>query len=164
MNFYRIKQFFWSINSKVSDSDIKFINRNLSKEELNLFYKLSNAEQKHSIRVAQDVEDVCKKHSISSSLLIKAALLHDIGKTMANLSIFDKSILVILDKITKGSIKKFSGISKVKVYYDHAKIGANILRKYNYDLKLIYLIENHHNVNINDNKELNILRICDNKN
>lgn len=164
MNFYRVKQFYWGINSKIEEKDLDFLHRNLNKNELNLFYKLSVHEQKHSIKVAYDVEYVCEKNNLDSKLLGKAALLHDIGKIYIKLNLIDKSIMHLIDNVTKGSIKKFSNIKKVNVYYNHGKIGRNILKGYNCDEKLLYLIENHHNVNVIGDIELDILRMCDDRN
>lgn len=164
MNFYRVKQFYWSINSKIEEKDREFINKHLNKNELTLFYKLSKSEQKHSVKVAYDVEKICKQKSIDSRLLIKAALLHDIGKTIRKLNIIDKSVMVIIDNITNGSVRKLSNIEKVNVYYNHGKLGSDILKQYSYDNNFLYLIENHHNFKVKGNKELEILRNCDNKN
>lgn len=164
MNFYRVKQFYWSINSKIEEKDKEFIIKHLNKDELKLFCRLSKSEQKHSIKVAYDVGNICRQQNIDSSLLIKAALLHDIGKTVKKLNVVDKSIMVMADNITRGSIKRLSKIKKVNVYYNHGKLGRNILEKYNYDKELLYLIENHHNFKIKGNKELDILRECDDKN
>ena len=164
MNFYRVKQFYWAINCKINKEDLDFLHSNLNKNELKLFYKLSVYDQKHSIKVAYDVKYVCKKNNIDSKLLLKAALLHDIGKVYKKLTIIDKSIMVLADNVTKGSIKKFSNIKKINVYYNHGKIGKDILKDYNYDEKLLYLIENHHNHNVIGNIELDILRMCDDRN
>lgn len=164
MKFHRVKQFYWSINSKMEDKDRQFINEYLNKDELKLFHKLSKSEQKHSVKVAYDVKKVCKQESVDSKLLIKAALLHDIGKTFKKLNAIDKSILVMADNITKGGIKKLSRIKKVNVYYNHGKIACDILGKYDYSKELLYLIENHHNFEIQGNKELKILRECDDMN
>ena len=164
MNFYRVKQFYWAINSKMDKKDYNFLHNNLNEDELKLFYKLSVQEQKHSIKVAYDVEKVCKNNNLDSKLLMKAALLHDIGKTHKKLNLIDKSIIVLADNITKGSIKKFSNIKKINVYYNHGKIGRDILKNYNYDEKLLYLIENHHNHNVMGDIELEILRMCDDRN
>lgn len=164
MDFHRIKQFYWSINSKIEDNDKRFIKKYLSREELELFNKLSKSEQKHSVKVAYDVKKICKEKRLNSNLLIKAALLHDIGKTFKKLNVIDKSLLVMANRITKGSIRKLSKIKKVNVYYNHGKIGCDILKKYGYKKELLYLIENHHNLKIEGNKELEILRECDEKN
>lgn len=164
MNFYRVKQFYWAISSKVNKKDLDFLNSNLNKNELKLFYELSVYDQKHSINVAYDVQYVCKKNNLDYKLLLKAALLHDIGKVYKKLTIIDKSIIVLADNVTKGSIKKFSNIKKINVYYNHGKIGKDMLKDYNYNQKLLYLIENHHNHNVIGNVELDILRMCDDRN
>lgn len=164
MNFYRVKQFYWAINSRINKKDLHFLHAHLDENELGLFNRLSIQEQKHCINVAYDVEKVCKMKNVDKKLLIKAALLHDIGKTYKKLNVIDKSILVMVDSITKGSIKKFFNVDKVNVYYNHGKIGKDILKSYNYEEKLLYLIENHHNDKITGNVELDILRICDEKN
>jgi uncharacterized domain HDIG len=164
MDFYRVKQFYWSINPKITNEDLDFLNSNLNRSELKLFYKLPTYDQKHSIKVAYDVKYVCKKNNIDCKLLMKAALLHDIGKLHKKLNIIDKSIMVLVDNITKGGVKRFSNIKKINVYYNHGKIGKDILKDYNYDQKLLYLIENHHNYNVKGNIELDILRMCDDRN
>lgn len=164
MNFYRIKQFYWAVNCKINKRDLDFIHSNLNDDELKLFYKLSVQEQKHSIKVAYDVEKVCKSNNLDSKLLMKAALLHDIGKAHKKLNIIDKSIMVLADNVTKGGIKRFSNIKKINVYYNHGKIAKDILENSNYDPKLLYLIENHHNHSVVGDIELDILRMCDNRN
>lgn len=164
MNFYRVKQFYWAVNSKVDKRDLEFLYNNLNEGELKLFNKLSVQEQKHSIKVAYDVEKVCKDNNLDSKLLLKAGLLHDIGKAYKKLNLIDKSIIVLADNITKGSIKRFSNIKKINVYYNHGKIARDILKNYHYDPKLLYLIENHHNHNVVGDIELDILRMCDDRN
>ncbi len=69
MKLYRIKQFYWSLLSKIDKDDRKFVKYILNESELKLFYKLSISEQKHSIRVAYDVNKMCsmKNHRFNSS-------------------------------------------------------------------------------------------------
>ncbi len=164
MNFYRIKQFYLAINSKLNNKDLKLLKDNLNSHELKLFYSMSVHEQKHCINVAYDVEEVCKENSMNPKILLKASLLHDIGKSVNKLTIIDKCIIVILDVMTRGYLKKLSNFKKIYVYYNHDKIGYEILRKYKYTYKLLYLIKNHHNNQINEDKELNILKMCDSRN
>ncbi|MBR9648274.1 HDIG domain-containing protein [Clostridium tyrobutyricum] len=164
MKLYRIKQFYWSLLSKIDKDDRKFVRYILNESELKLFYKLSISEQKHSIRVAYDVNKMCSMKNIDSTVLLKAALLHDIGKIYKRMSIIDKSILVLLDKITNGNIKNMCNFSKVNVYYNHAKLGSKLLNQINTNKNVIYLVANHDNSKVCANRELNILKECDNKN
>ena len=164
MPLYRIKQFYWSITVKLDEEDIAFIHQYLNEEERKLFSRLIEYEQKHSINVARDVIKECKESRIEANRLIKAALLHDIGKITNRLNVVDKSVIVLLDKFTRGKLKKAKGIKKIDIYYNHGAKGVEVLKPYGYDDRLLYLIKNHHNNLITGDIELDILRKCDNNN
>ncbi|MFU0824548.1 HDIG domain-containing metalloprotein [Clostridium sp.] len=157
---YRIKQFLWGITAKVSLEDIKFVKEYLNNDELNLFIKLAVYDQAHCIRTAKEVKRIYSEKKMSNDLLVKAALLHDIGKIEGKLNLIDKSILVVLDRITKGKIKEFKNLKKVDIYYNHPDKGYNILKNFDYNDRFLYLIRNHHNKSIKD-KELEVLIKCD---
>lgn len=163
MTFYRVKQFWWSLISSIDENDIKYLNIHLNETEKKLFMKLKKSEQKHCINVAKDVEQICFNKNIKCDKLIKAALLHDIGKIKGKLNVFDKSIIVILDYISKGRLGRLKTIKKINVYYNHGEIGAEILKEYGYEQRFLYLIRNHHNKNIKNDEELEIIRRCDDK-
>ncbi|PRR80889.1 HD domain-containing protein [Clostridium luticellarii] len=166
MLFYRVKQFYWALISKIDKDDSNFIRHVLNADELELFNKLSIQEQKHSVRVAYNVQYICKNKytEINMNLMLKGALLHDIGKIYTSLNVVDKSLLVLGDKFSKGRLKNFSKNRKINAYYNHAEFGKYLLEKIENDSKLLYLIENHHNEAITDDLELNILKHCDENN
>ena len=104
----RVKQFYINVVDKMTEKDYDYIKEILNSKELELFMKLSKSEQKHSIRIAKDIEfsldnketydeDILKNRNV----LIKSALLHDIGKITKRLNVIDKSIIVILNKLLK---------------------------------------------------------------
>ena len=109
MSIYRLKQFMWAITAPLKKVDQNMLRIYLNEEELNLFRKLKISEQQHCIRVCKDalIESDCW-NSIDKNKMAKVALLHDIGKIERKLSVIDKSIIVILDKITNGKLKKYS--------------------------------------------------------
>jgi putative nucleotidyltransferase with HDIG domain len=156
---HRVKQFYWSIQSKLKAEDKEFLKVYLNTIEVNLFNELSEYEKKHSINVAQEV--IKKTHN---ETVIRAALLHDIGKIRKRINPFSKSILVMLDSISKGKLKKLSEFGIVDSYYNHGDKGYELMKKYINDERLLYLIKNHHNDNIIGDKDLNILKACDDKN
>lgn len=164
MSLYRVKQFYWSMVSKLNDEDIDFIKMYLETYELQLFNQLPTYDQKHCINVARDVKLTCNQRNLESKLLIKVALLHDIGKIYNSMSPIDKSIMVIMHNITNGKIKAYKKIKNVNIYYNHGDIGYNLLRKYGYDDRFLFLVKNHHNNNIVEDKELNLLKECDDRN
>jgi len=164
MSLYRIKQFYWSMVSKINDEDIDFLKTYLEAYELQLFHQLPTYEQKHCINVARDVKSTCNQRKLQSNLLMKVALLHDIGKIYSNMNPIDKSIMVIMHNITNGKIESNKKNKNVNMYYNHGDIGYNLLRKYGYDDRFLFLVKNHHNNNITEDTELNLLKECDDRN
>lgn len=165
MSLYRVKQFFWAITAKMNLDDIDFIKNYLDSSEMGLFNNLASYEQKHSVNVAKDVKKTCEAKNINSYNMVRAALLHDIGKTQARLNPIEKSIFVIFNKLSKGKMRNIKTIKKVENYYNHGEIGYRILKERGkYEERLLYLIRNHHNKRIAGDKELEILITSDNKN
>ncbi|MBZ9684797.1 HDIG domain-containing protein [Clostridium estertheticum] len=164
MSLYRVKQFYRSMVSKINDEDIDFLRMYLEVYELQLFHQLPTYEQKHCINVARDVKSTCNQRVLQSKYLIKVALLHDIGKIYSNMNPIDKSIMVIMHNITNGRIESHKKNKNVNMYYNHGDIGYNLLRKYGYDDRFLFLVKNHHNNNITEDTELDLLKECDNRN
>ncbi|GAA0123416.1 HD domain-containing protein [Clostridium faecium] len=166
MFIYRVKQFFKAITAKITDEDIEFFNRYLKPFEIELFNKLKVYDKKHCINVAKDIFEETKRISLNdydTNTLIKAGLLHDIGKVYRSLNPIEKSIVVILNFITNGRLKKFNNIKAINVYYNHGEIGYNILKKYDYDHNFLNLIRYHHTNNY-QNIFMDILKKCDDRN
>ena len=68
----RVKQFYINVSDNMSEKDYEYVKEILNNQELELFLKLSKSEQKHSVRIAKDIEGVienkitnyvCPKHS-----------------------------------------------------------------------------------------------------
>ena len=83
-----------------------------------------------------------------------------------SLNIFEKSTLVILNKITNGKLRRLDNIKNIDIYYNHGEKGARLLKEYNkYDKEFLEAIEFHHNDKFSgNNKLLDIIRESDNKN
>lgn len=108
----RIKQVYINLTDKMRKEDYDLVQSVLNEKEILLFKKLLKSEQKHSVRLARNIELAIVNNSINNivlnenkELLIKAALLHDVGKSTTRLNILDKCILVVLDNITKGNLR-----------------------------------------------------------
>lgn len=159
---YRIRQFFSGAFKRLTKSDVLFINTYLNEEEKKLFFALPRYEMVHSIGVAREVLDKCLVMDAYDIMLIKAALLHDIGKIKGGLNLITKSIMVILDKVCPKILKKMIYIKAVNTYYNHPKIAVELLKNENEYVK--YLIENHHNYDIKNDEKLKILQVADSNN
>lgn len=173
MKFYRIKQFIWAIESYFKKIDYDYIENYLTKDEIIMFNKLKKNDRYHCIRVCRDSLQLLKDDNIKLDeyTLGKAALLHDIGKSEYSLNLIEKSSIVLLDKISKGNLKKYDNIKQLNIYYNHPKIGYEMLKIHNYDKKLLDVVRYHHinidkvkNKKLKSNKMIEIINICDNKN
>ena len=165
----RVKQFYVNVTDKMTEKDYDYANEILNKKELELFMKLSKSEQKHSIRIAKDIEFIIDNNETDDeeilknrNLLMKSALLHDIGKITKRLNVIDKSIIVILNKLTKGKLKSIKKAKKIQCYYNHSSYGYEILKDIIDDTVILDIVKNHHSDN--GNNLVNFFKQIDDKN
>lgn len=157
----RIKQFYINLTDRYGEKDDLFVRSILDDYEYSLFSKLSGSEKKHSVRVANEIKRISREKNISDTLLIKAALLHDIGKSRKRINIIDKSIIVILHSITSGKLRNIN-TAKVQCYYNHSEYSYDMLKDYEDNERLLYIIKNHHR-DISDDEEMMIFQFADDK-
>ena len=156
--FYRVEQFIKAVTAQITKEDLSFISQYLNKIELDLFLRLKPYEQRHCIDVAEKLDEMTK----GDVEMIRLGLLHDIGKIKYPLHPIEKGVIVILDLLTAGHIKKYRKYKMVKCYYEHPQIGYEILKEVgNYDEVFLRLIKNHHNLE-EKNLKLTLLQKADN--
>ena len=147
--------------------DIKFINIYLDEFEKNIFFKLKKNEQKHSVRVAKLVILIFREKSeynkIKLDRVVKAALLHDIGKSLKKINVIQKVFMVLANKRFSESMRKLDRFEFIDSYYNHADLSYNMVKDHIKDKSLLFLIKNHHS-SIEGDAELDLLRYCDDKN
>lgn len=168
---YRIKQFLMAVVYSFKEIDEEYIKTYLNENEIKIFNKLSKIDKQHSIRVSKDALDLLEisidrdeEYELNKNELAKVALLHDIGKIERPLNLIEKSILVLLDKITNGKIKKYTNIKIIDIYYNHGQKGAAILNKSKYSKEFIEVLRKHHVELKTDNKLLKIVKEADKRN
>lgn len=159
---YRVKQFIWAATARLNRDDTLFINSYLNDYEKRIFSALPISAQNHSVRVAREVLEECLKWDLYDILLIKASLLHDIGQANRGLNCVTKSIMVISDRLFPSTSRKFNKIGFVKAYYEHAEMALDVL--YMEPEYIKFLIKNHHNYHIQNDKKLKILQEADSRN
>lgn len=164
---YRIKQFYQGITAKVTPKDYLFVEECLESNLVELFKKLPLYEQKHSINVALTIKDNFTNGLTEweKDILLKAGLLHDIGKMNTGLNLFTKSLAVVIDKISHSLGENLSRkISFLEGYYNHPEKGRRLLENFKLHNHLLFLVDNHHNYQIKDDKLLDILIRADQQN
>ena len=165
MSLYRVKQFIWALKSLSEEIDADYVNKYLNKKEKSLFNRLKKTDKQHCIRVSKDAIRLSEGKNINKNRVAKVALLHDIGKGEYSLNVIEKSVLVILNKMTSGKLKKYDNIKAVDSYYNHAKKGADLLKHFNkYDKEFLDTIRYHHSNKVQGNKLLDIIKESDNRN
>lgn len=159
---YRIKQFIYALTAKMTKEDIAYVKCYLNKKEQELFFKLKVYEQSHCLKVAQSMAKQGEALNAEDKReLVRMGLLHDIGKIKYPLNLIEKSLIVILDKVTKGKIKNWHKLKMVKCYYHHAEAGYDLLSELDdYKDTFLQAIRYHHTVTFEDEK-IKLLKQCD---
>ncbi|MBI5700426.1 HDIG domain-containing protein [Candidatus Saganbacteria bacterium] len=151
---YRIQQFLFSMSARMHDRDTAFARQYLDIKESALFFSLPPFEQKHAVVVAEKMAGFAKgMKSVDQRKLIRLGLLHDIGKAAVRLSIFDKTILVVLHRAIpplynflaqKGEPENASrSFRKYYVHKHHGMIGAKMLERIGENQDIIREVADH---------------------
>ena len=174
--FKRVKQFITAVSAKINGDDLSFINSYLSLEEQKLFWCMNVPEQRHALDVAYTAGKLAEAYAgIDRRLLLKSALLHDVGKVRGDISIPGKVITVIGDTVcprwTRRLAREGRGgvISNLRhafyIYYNHAARGADMLTGDGAQREVGELVRRHHEpVSEQDAPELKLLKIADDLN
>lgn len=162
MSVYRFKQFIWAITAHFKSVDKDITKQYLNRNEQLLFDQLKVEDKHHCIRVCNAALNKSYDSNLNRRRLAKIALLHDVGKSNKGLNVIDKSILVILDKMSKGKLVRYDKYSKVNIYYNHPKESVKLLEQIDtYDSVFLEAIEKHHYKDIGSNIYLKIIKECD---
>lgn len=172
----RIIQFWRAVNASLNDKDIAFVNRYLNEKEQKLFFAMRIYDQRHALNVSYTACDLMKNRHVDEKLLLKACLLHDVGRTKRDICLLDKVFAVLLDKYLPKTARKLAKYEKnaqtfwlkrrhaLFVYYHHADIGAAMLQKIGLE-QIAEIIRYHHSPpKRSDCRELIILRKADSLN
>lgn len=175
----RLKQVYSALRAAISEKDYLFVAHHLSQAEAHLFWAMSRPDQNHALNVAYTVQELIKTRSdsdkIDKSLLLKAALLHDVGRVHGDMSTFDKSLAVALYTTCPVYAQKWAAWGRgnrlqnlrhaLYIYYHHASMSAQKLRRIGAEEQLIQLVAAHHRQKQkNDPLELDLLRQADDLN
>lgn len=169
---YRIWQFRQSFKPPLTQQDWDRIRLYLSPVEVALFIKMPVPDQNHSYRVFRSLVDGGELDED----LIKAGLLHDIGKGKHPLRRWERIIAVLVCGISPGTALSWGkGVPEgfkrpLVIIHQHPDWGAELARQAGGSELLIWLIQNHeiyqHLPSTSQSKLelLNKLQMADNQN
>jgi putative nucleotidyltransferase with HDIG domain len=169
----RMKQVFAAVTASITQKDREFVNCYLNSKAQKLFWAMNVPDQRHVLNVAYTALHLAEgQENINVGLLVKCALLHDVGKVKGDVSTFDKIITVIGDHLLPNWAKKWekqgrgNKVSNLRhafyIYFHHAEISAAMLKDIGECTELIEIIARHHKAPAeNDPLELTLLRKSD---
>ncbi|SHK71802.1 HD domain-containing protein [Desulforamulus aeronauticus] len=166
----RVKQFWHAIMDTLDPKEIEFVQKSLNKQEQSLFYAMDRPTQTHCVRVAKTcLELSASQKNLNTELLVKAALLHDIGKPANCITTLDKVLIVLLTtfapKMFQNILHSDKGgrfIDACKNHSNHPVKGAALAERAHLPAQQVLLIRNHHNPpKPDDSPELVLLRKAD---
>jgi hypothetical protein len=92
---YRIRQFIRAVGARVTPAEWAWAGERLPPAALELFRALPRQDQRHAL----DVAHALVESGLTDPELLAAALLHDCGKAGAGLTVWHRSIIVLLHRL-----------------------------------------------------------------
>lgn len=129
----------------LSEAERSEVREELSLAEFELFSGASSAEQRHAFGVYRTLQQT----EIAQPALLKAALLHDMGKSKAPLTLWQKSLVVLGERFWPEAAERWSqgearGWRKpFVVRHRHAEWGAQMAEEAGSQELTVMLIRRH---------------------
>ena len=148
--YYRVLQFTHAFFPHIDSSEMKWAVDNLSPEACSLFFKQSRPEQRHALDVAKslmnDQRDLTK---LDFQNLLTAALLHDCGKSVVSIHLWQRVFIVLMQKMPPTMWSRLEQGSTflalpLKIATKHAIWGGHLARKAGLNPVICRLIREHH--------------------
>jgi hypothetical protein len=119
----------------------------LAPAELELWRRMSGADRRHAVGVAQRVE--CALGVEATPPVLAAALLHDVGKVASGLGTYGRVVATVAGlaagRSTAHAWSERSGFTrKVGLYLRHPELGADMLRIADSDPLTVTWASEHH--------------------
>jgi hypothetical protein len=169
---YRLWQYIQSLKGSPGESDWQKVEKILTQKELSLFKQLPTPDQTHSLRVLRTLET----NQEDNPDLLKAALLHDLGKIKFPLQRWERVFAVLVmaifpERYSRWGAGNPSGMNRALVIItQHPDWGADLAQNAGSSPTTVWLIRNHEtrldigSQNSNDLILLTRLQKADNKN
>jgi len=148
--FYRIHQFFRAIFPHLNQTDINWAMNHLSPEASELFLQQSQPEQRHAIDVANSIikaNTLLSFHDFQN--LITAALLHDCGKSLVSIRLWQRVYIVLMHNMPHflwSRLERGPSLFSIPLKIDkrHALWGEYLAKKAGMNSVVCLLIREHH--------------------
>lgn len=161
------------MTASIDSADKLFVSAHLTEIEQKLFWQMNVPDQRHVLNVAYTALRLAEgRTDIDDAILIKCALLHDVGKIKGDVSTFDKIFTVLGHYIAPGWVLRLGRLGRGNkldnlrhafyIYFHHADRSADMVLENGTDARVADIIRSHHKTPAdNDPPELRILQAAD---
>lgn len=140
---YRLRQGMGALLAGARSVDPSSANRLLSPGERALFARMAPTDQRHGLAVLRAL----RNGGLEDESLLKAALLHDAGKSAARVSVVHRTLAVLLKallgRLPRAMMKATGWRSPFYALEHHAAVGASMLRDTGSSDRTARLVELH---------------------
>lgn len=148
---YRVEQFWNALTARVTADDIEWATPLLPPAAGELFLRQPHPDQRHALAVCRLLIARGWEHPD----LLAAALLHDVGKAEANLTLLYRAAIVLLERLAPSLLVLLSGDGTASAslpawrrpfafHARHAAIGAQQAQRAGCSALTVALIRRHH--------------------
>lgn len=172
----RIRQVVAAVTAQITAADRTFVAEYLTPGEQALFYGMNLPDQRHALNVAYTaITLLAAEQSVDRRLLLRCALLHDVGRMQGDASTADKVLTVIMHKCLPRYAKRWARLGRggrlanvrhaLYVYFHHPVRSAALLRAAGTEAAVTDIVARHHAApQTDDPPELLLLRRADDLN
>lgn len=142
---YRVWQFWQSLKGPPDLAKWEKLGNLLSPQELFLFQRLPTPDQNHSLRVLESLQAAGE----TDLDLLKASLLHDIGKSLHPLNRWERVFAVLMLAFLPGKAREWGKLEPgglhraLAVIHQHPSWGVELLREAGSSQQVIDLVRFH---------------------
>ncbi|MHB9034135.1 MAG: hypothetical protein ACYC6L_13935 [Anaerolineae bacterium] len=142
--WYRIKQGWRQLTVLRRDDVLQQAQAVLSSAAFSQFQRLSPADQLHAVNVYRSLVS----SGFNTPDLAQAALLHDVGKAGAKITLFHRTAVVLLRRFAPLTLQRLSSSQTswrrpFFILVHHSQIGASLARACGCSTRTMWLIEHH---------------------
>jgi hypothetical protein len=146
----RVRQFLAALRARVSDDEMAVLQRYLASSQRDLFRAMSPIDQRHCL----DVFNVLLRQGHTDPDLLRAALLHDVGKR--GIRLWHRVAGVLLEAFWPTLLEKLavnrpqSWLYGFYIYQYHADLSAELAERSGCSPSIVELIRGHHTPSENE--------------
>lgn len=161
---HRVWQFFSAAFARVRPGERVLVERHLSSAQMALFWRMARCDQRHALDV---LRTLCQAGHHDETLL-QAALLHDVGKAAAKLTIWHRVAVVLLQRFAPGWLARLAAHGRgwrapFAAHARHPQVGAQWVIQAGSSVEVGELVRRHHEP-APENGRLAILQWADKQN